>query len=1174
MSLFAPRTFPQIMKDMLARLLSGTPLTDVNYGSVWTSLLEAAAQEDDEQYFQMFEIIRGYSIDNVGGTDLENRAFEYNIERRTAGAATTVVTLGDTAITKISTGVYAGLSGPVAGSLSVNANSDTGFQPTGSIIIGRGTTNVEIIPYSSITTFPNYVRFNLSAATTKDHGTDETIILSQGGDRTFIAGTVVLVPSSDTTEEVLFSLDQNAIILDGESEVEEVSVTCEQEGAIGNVPIGAIQEFGSPPFGTATVRNPFRVTNGIDDEFDQELRDRIKATVQSLSRGTGKSIRNGVLGLVSIEDNKRVVSVSLRDTTDPAEVVKLFIDDGTGFIPSFSHIGLETVVLSATGGEKFLYSANFPLVKAFVETTNEEPYNIASGQTLFVDVNGQTEAITFLNSDFESPGAGTAQEVLTKINSSAIKFEARVSSSGSKVKIFARASSGEEIRVTGGTANTALAFQTDQKFTAKLYLERDRTITLLNKDGRTAAVESGATAAYDFSSSARHLSIIIDGKVRNIQKVWFSPTDFVTPGSLTVLDIIAVFDEQVPGLKAVASSGNTRFTLLSLTERSLGSKIRVVSDFTAVFNEESGVNVNRTTEVKSSFSNSTLFGSNLDYMHLGHSDVPFDSVFVSLATPASASITPVFEYWNGSAWTTMGANDTTAGFSQSGHILFQPPYDWQKTAVEGVNAYWFRIQRTNAGLVTSPVESRVRICGANETFQFSESEVIGANRDYRMNRFVGQIELESPLNANDKVTFGSSETRAFVVSATGSYNGLVGQTLTISVDGIDRTCTFVSGDFADVLAATPAEVATAISARMIGVSATSVEGGTRVKIRVNRHTLGTLQVAASGANSILGFSTDLITSYVSHAPALESVIGPWVLPLGSNLIVIVDDNFAATFTVPLNSERTLTGSTSTTVFADTSLSTTFPTADSIVGLDVIAVDGANIGERRTVLSYNPGSGQITLTSGFSTIPVVGEKIQILPTDAQQAQKFLNNKQITLLSTRAEITAADAGRRLQLSSLSYSENAAIAVSGGIANSVLLFSPESRGVDGYRYFTGLAQLVQWTIDGRSDDQENYPGIRAAGVQIEVLEPVTIPLKVALEIVTQEGVALSSITNNIKSAVSNYINRLNVGDDVIKSDLIVAVRGVAGVFDVTIIDPEDNVAIADNELARISDDDISVV
>lgn len=1172
MALFAPRTFSQIMKDMLARLLASTPLTDVNFGSIWTTMLESAAQEDDEQYFQMFEIIRGYSLDTISGDDLDSRASEFSIERKTASEATSVVTIADTSITKVSTGVYAGLPGPPAGSTSVNGNSATGFGATGSIIIGRGTPNSEIVPYTSITTFPNYVRFNLSAATIKDHGTDETIIMSQGGDRVIAALTVVIVPASDTTEEISYTLDQAATILDGESEVTEVPITAVVAGAAGNVPIGAIQTFGSLPFPSATARNPFRITNGIDDEQDQELRDRIKSTIQSLSRGTGRSITTGILGLVSSEDNKRVVSLSLRDTTDPAEVVKLFIDDGTGFIPSFEHVGVETVVASATGGEKFLQVANFPLVKAFAETQNAEPYNIAASSTLFVDVNGRSEVITFLASDFEVLGAATAQEVLRKINSTALNFEARVSSDGTKVRIFARANSSEEIRVTGGTANAALNFQTDQKFTAKLFLERNRTLTLLSKDGRTAFTESGATGAYDFSS-LMHLSIVLDGKVNNIQKVWFDPDDFVTPAAVSVPEAIATILAQAPGITAEKSSNDTRLTLGSLTERSSASKVRVVSDFTHILNEEGGININRTTEMRTNSSNVTIFGTNLDYLYLGHTEVPFDSVFVALSTLASASIAPVFEYWNGTAWTVLGVNDTTNGFSANGHILFQAPYKWATTSVEGVSAFWLRIQRTNAGLVTAPIESRIRICGANEKFLFSDTEAVGANRDYRMNRYVGQIELETPLISGDKVTLGSLETRAFAVSTTGNYNGLVGTTLTVLVDGVSRSCTFLLADFADPSSITPAEVVTAINERMLGVTATTAEFGTRVKIMTNRYNTGTLQVVAGGSNSILIFPTTAFTSFVGHSPALESVQGPWTLPAGANLIVIVDDNFAATFTVPLFSERTLTAAT-TTVLTDSSLNTTFPVDDDVAGFDALIIDGPQIGERRSIASYVAATGAVTLASALPGAPAIGDKFQIIPTTAVQAAEMLNNKQITLLQTKSEIKASDSGRRLQITSLGTSEDAVIAVSGGTANATLLFGSEARGVDAYRYFIGLAQLVQWTVDGRVDDPETYPGIRAAGVQIEVLEPVTVPIEVTMTVTTQEGVALSSITNNIKSAVSNYINRLAVGADVVRSNIIVAVRGVSGVFDVEVTTPTVNIAIADNELARISDGDISVV
>ena len=140
--------------------------------------------------------------------------------------------------------------------------------------------------------------------------------------------------------------------------------------------------------------------------------------------------------------------------------------------------------------------------------------------------------------------------------------------------------------------------------------------------------------------------------------------------------------------------------------------------------------------------------------------------------------------------------------------------------------------------------------------------------------------------------------------------------------------------------------------------------------------------------------------------------------------------------------------------------------------------------------------------------------------------------------------------------------------------LAFPLLAHGTDGYRYFTGLLQKVQWTVDGLESDQTNYPGLRAAGVQVEGLEPVTIPVAIGVTVTTQQGVALSGIVSSIRSAISNYVNRLKVGDDVILSEVTVAVKGVSGVFDAQITSPASNIAIADNELARIADDSISVV
>jgi len=1180
MALFTPRIFPEIVGEMINRLISVTPLTDINFGSVFTVMLEAAAQEDDEQYFQMLELIRAYSLDSTSGSDLDDRAFEYGVTRLTAQTATTTVTLGDSAINKVETGVYSGLAGAVSGSFAINGDSSLNFPVTGSIIVGRGTPNVETVIYSSVTVFPNYVRFNLSTALAYDHGTDETIILSQGGNRLIVGGVVINVPASDLNPEIPFTLNANATILDGEEVVEGVGVTASTSGASANVPIGTIIQFGSLPFSSAYVTNTQRVTNGRDIESDQELRDRIKNTIQSLSRGTSKAITTGVLDLVSEIDNKRVVSASIIEPTIPADVVKLFIDDGTGFVPTFNSIGFETVVASATGGEKFLQVNNFPIVKAFVETQDEEPYNMSGTTLLFVEVGGETETVTFTSTDFNVPASATAQEVLQAINRSATLFEARVSSGGSKVRIFSRQNFDEEIIVTGGSANTSLNFPTDKKYTTKLYLQRNNIVTLLQKDGSSSVIESGNSAAYNMSAQ-KYLTIVTDGKTSNLSYIHFDPSDFINAAAATSKEVAAVINEQLPGAEAFSSSNDTRVSLTSNVKRSSASKIRVVENYTKIFsyNAFAATFGDITTQSRTAAINVMFFTQDQDMVYFGHVDVSFSSIYVALSTAASASIVLHLEFWNGTIWQDIGFFDETNGLIQDGSILFKAPHTWQKTNVNSVGPYyWVRLRRDLPALAQPPVESRLRICSGNETFGFSDSERAGSNSDYTLNRFIGQIELNTPLSANDVVTLGSEVTRATMVSNAQPFGLSGGESLNVEVDGTVQTVAFVASDFFTPGSALASEVIVKLNSILRGAEAFA-SGIGRIAVRTNTWgTSGSIRVTGGTANLVLQFTSTKIENLEPHLAALESTsTSPWTFPASYDLIVIMNGNSANNLTVPTHRDGAVQAGTTASQIIDATLQPVFTLSSDLTidsGYDVLITSGAQVGQRRQVSGYTPVTGTIMLSANLGGVPAVGDTYQIIARTAHQLAKLWNNKQITLLSVQADVSASSSGTKIQIASKVSGELGSVQISGGQANTILLFSTLTKlGIDGYRYFTGLAQKVQWTIDGRADDQENYPGIRAGGVQVEVLEPVRRPIKVEVDVTAREGITLSSISNDVKSAISAYVNTLPVGGDVIISEIICAVKDVSGVFDIKMISPTANIAIADNELSRIDENDISV-
>lgn len=125
--------------------------------------------------------------------------------------------------------------------------------------------------------------------------------------------------------------------------------------------------------------------------------------------------------------------------------------------------------------------------------------------------------------------------------------------------------------------------------------------------------------------------------------------------------------------------------------------------------------------------------------------------------------------------------------------------------------------------------------------------------------------------------------------------------------------------------------------------------------------------------------------------------------------------------------------------------------------------------------------------------------------------------------------------------------------------------------YLHIGGLIEATQLLIEGsRSGDIRMY---RAAGVVVEVVPAEKVLLNVAASIVVNDGFNRDVILTEVRTAISNYINTLGIGDDVIVAELIERAMAVRGMYDVTITAPEVNRTIAANEVARIIFDEIEV-
>lgn len=127
--------------------------------------------------------------------------------------------------------------------------------------------------------------------------------------------------------------------------------------------------------------------------------------------------------------------------------------------------------------------------------------------------------------------------------------------------------------------------------------------------------------------------------------------------------------------------------------------------------------------------------------------------------------------------------------------------------------------------------------------------------------------------------------------------------------------------------------------------------------------------------------------------------------------------------------------------------------------------------------------------------------------------------------------------------------------------------------YQPFKGLIQEAQKIIDGDPNDRSTYPGYRAAGVLVRVLAPTIIQMIFTANITVKSGFSQTFVADKVKAAISDYINSLAIGEDVILSELTERSMAVPGMYDISISVPSENQIILDNQLARILDSNISI-
>jgi len=585
------KSYNQILGDMIRKITADTPLDDVNIGSALLTLLEAAAQVDFENNASILNILELLNLDATRNNDLDNRAADLGISRRPARKATGFVRITDTSISKRSTGLYQVKLSPIAGSTQIYVNDASTWASTGQLFIGRGTANFEgPVSYTSIVNNESFFTINLASALEKDHLLSELVVDAQGTtDRLVSAGAIVEIPANNKTPTVQFRTLRNAIIPAGEDTISNVELVAVLAGRSGNAGINTIVQFTTPPFSGAAVTNTVALTNGADTETDSELRERIKSYAASLARGTEAAILSGIIGVSSQEDGKQVVSASLTEPPKIGDPSVLYIDDGSGFQPSYLGQSVDILLGSAVGNEEFLQLANFPLPRPQIINAVDGPFSLRDNMVLRVRVDGVEESIKFNASDFINIAAASIPEVITAINMQSELFKATFTQNSSRILLFPVAHDAEIIQVapvsttdiTSTIANNVLRFPTNEVSYITLYKNND----ILRERQTAATVLSNEFGTWEILIPGS-LSLAVDGTPT--QTASFDVADFNnTPfTALSLNNWVNAFNRKFAGITATATTSSR--LQISSNKTGANSAITIVGGtyFNAMFADQ------------------------------------------------------------------------------------------------------------------------------------------------------------------------------------------------------------------------------------------------------------------------------------------------------------------------------------------------------------------------------------------------------------------------------------------------------------------------------------------------------------------------------------------------------------------------------------------------------------
>lgn len=108
----------------------------------------------------------------------------------------------------------------------------------------------------------------------------------------------------------------------------------------------------------------------------------------------------------------------------------------------------------------------------------------------------------------------------------------------------------------------------------------------------------------------------------------------------------------------------------------------------------------------------------------------------------------------------------------------------------------------------------------------------------------------------------------------------------------------------------------------------------------------------------------------------------------------------------------------------------------------------------------------------------------------------------------------------------------------------------------------KLIPGSSDLIEDVQEYIDERKPICTSVIVAQPTGVLVDVFVHLTIASGYVFTTVHGNLRNAIISFFNDLDVGDDLIKSQLLAALMAVAGVEDAKIGNPKNNVACSGSE------------